>query len=337
MRLPIVLGLLAASSACEQSRSRSSSSTVRSPSCSLVVCPSDCACDQTTACDATCEACDPECGLCRSAEAQCRAPADAGPTDSSSFDFGIPGLVDVGIGVDLGLSLPDSGLPSDSGPAQDAGPCAYPAAQPSGAPCCTSLGVDACTLNLFCAAFDGRTQTICYRDGSRRPGETCTEPTQCSTGICSDGLCRSPAGASCTNANECQSGGCSANGRCQGRLNEACGESPDDCVTPLICSSASRTCVEALPAECSVLTSQPCAPSDRCSAIDGTTICEPAGSGGLGATCVTHSECLRGFVCVPISGVGCVRVCDPNVTDSCGAGVQCLTIPSFTEFGICGG
>ena len=66
-------------------------------------------------------------------------------------------------------------------------------AQPLSAQCCSSFGPDACGAGLFCAAFDGRTVSTCYENGSRQGMEECTEDFQCATGSCNtaEGRCRS--------------------------------------------------------------------------------------------------------------------------------------------------
>jgi hypothetical protein len=58
--------------------------------------------------------------------------------------------------------------------------------------CDPSLGSDACGAGLFCAAFDGRKVSTCYRNGSRGTGESCSEDHHCASGKCSNGKCRSP-------------------------------------------------------------------------------------------------------------------------------------------------
>lgn len=75
----------------------------------------------------------------------------------------------------------------DTGP-----PCDLPPSQGAGEPCCPSHGPDACGAGSTCAAFDGRTITTCYANGSRLDGETCTADVQCSSGSCNVtvGACR---------------------------------------------------------------------------------------------------------------------------------------------------
>ena len=61
---------------------------------------------------------------------------------------------------------------ADAGPADaadDTCKSAYARSQTLSQPCCTGWGADACGALLFCAAFDGRTQTTCYPDGAMEP------------------------------------------------------------------------------------------------------------------------------------------------------------------------
>ena len=70
---------------------------------------------------------------------------------------------------------------------------AHPASQAASGPCCTEWGADACGAGLFCAAFDGRTQTTCYAERSRADGQTCTENIQCEGNACNaSGICKKP-------------------------------------------------------------------------------------------------------------------------------------------------
>ncbi len=131
------------------------------PSCALPVCGL-CACDATTACDPGCSDCDPECGTCRAADAECVMPRDSGP------------ITDSGLGD----------ASSEDGGSIDAGPCAFGPSRALSEPCCTSLGIDACGADLFCEAFDGRTQATCYADGSRREGQSCSADLHCAGGRC---------------------------------------------------------------------------------------------------------------------------------------------------------
>src|SRR5689334_15606926 len=72
-------------------------------------------------------------------------------------------------------------------------------------PCCPDYGVDACGASLFCAAFDGRTQSTCYADRSRLALTECNADTQCVSNSChsTEGLCLSMGGETCTIAVGC--------------------------------------------------------------------------------------------------------------------------------------
>ncbi|MBI5547749.1 MAG: hypothetical protein HY901_28030 [Deltaproteobacteria bacterium] len=80
-----------------------------------------------------------------------------------------------------------------------------PKAQLPSAACCSDWGIDACGAGLFCAAFDGRTQPVCYVEKSRADGETCTENRQCFGGSCSasEGICAPDCQARCEEKKAC--------------------------------------------------------------------------------------------------------------------------------------
>src|SRR5262245_8286836 len=59
-----------------------------------------------------------------------------------------------------------------------------PVSQTASEPCCPDLGADACGANLFCEAFDGRTQPTCYITGSRKDGEECRADDHCASASC---------------------------------------------------------------------------------------------------------------------------------------------------------
>jgi hypothetical protein len=89
------------------------------------------------------------------------------------------------------LLSPDGGVLGDGGNGESC-KSAQPASQGASQPCCKDWGPDACGAALFCAAFDGRTQTTCYPDHSRLDGESCSADTQCLHNVC-DGTCTGPA------------------------------------------------------------------------------------------------------------------------------------------------
>ena len=76
-------------------------------------------------------------------------------------------------------------------PTGDSCKSSHPASQSLSEPCCAERGADACGAGLFCAAFDGRTQTTCYPERSRLDGETCTANAQCVGNTCDpNGVCK---------------------------------------------------------------------------------------------------------------------------------------------------
>ena len=83
--------------------------------------------------------------------------------------------------------------------------CTHPMSQGLSEPCCLEHGVDACGANLFCAAFDGRTQPTCYPERSRVDQATCTADLQCVSGSCNTTAraCISLPGTKCTAATGC--------------------------------------------------------------------------------------------------------------------------------------
>ena len=91
--------------------------------------------------------------------------------------------------------ITDTPVDPTAGGGTTAGSCAakFPSSQSLSQPCCAERGADACGAGLFCAAFDGRTQTTCYAEGSRADGQTCTADIQCSGDSCNaSGLCKKP-------------------------------------------------------------------------------------------------------------------------------------------------
>lgn len=215
-------------------------SNTRVPPCSAPICNDSCACDVTFSCDEACAACDVECGNCRTVEGNCRQPAvDAGTNPSW----------DAGREVDGGTEPADSGTEG-----VDAGSCEFPPAQPEGGPCCSGLGVDACSLGLFCDGYDGRNQTVCYRLGSRDFGETCHDQTHCGAGNCFNGVCSRGEGDSCTG--------------------------PGQCPAPSICHPKERRCQQDGQFPCHPSTHEGSAATETCLFIGGGGVmCVTAGPG----------------------------------------------------------
>jgi len=279
---------------------------VRVPLCSAPLCNTDCECDLTYSCDEGCASCDVECGNCRTEEGSCRQPG----TDAGNIFAG-----DAGRNVDGGLELLDGGADAadvGQGPA-DAGACDFPPAQPEGGPCCGGLGVDACSLGLFCDAYDGRTQTVCYRFGSRSFGETCHDPTHCTAGQCADGVCAREEGDSCTG--------------------------PGQCPAPSICHPVERRCEQDSQFPCNPSTHEGCAATETCLFIgDERAMCFAAGTGTRGQPCDGPFECAPRLVCVGVQGPPqvCVDTCDPIDSNAvCPGGLSCEQIVGL-PVGVCG-
>ncbi len=119
---------------------------------------------------------------------------------------------------------------ADAGTRSDAGAeCgATPTVQPLGAACCPGHELDACALNLFCEAFDGRTEPVCYAAGSRLALEECRSNEHCRSRACHPirEVCVGEEGDRCDGPEDCLSGDCT-NGRCAARAE--CGANPNNC------------------------------------------------------------------------------------------------------------
>lgn len=105
-------------------------------------------------------------------------------------------------------------------------------------PCCPDYGADACGAQLFCAAFDGRTQPSCYMEHSRDDMTGCTADVQCLSGSCS------PSARKCSSTGKCAPTiGCAFGLAC---VKEQClatsGELGAPCASPSDCRDG-RTCV----------------------------------------------------------------------------------------------
>ncbi len=111
------------------------------------------------------------------------------------------------------------------------------ASQSVSQPCCPGRGIDACGANLFCAAFDGRSQPTCYPERSRPDLGECSEDRQCASGECNVRAqrCKSTFGASCRDdvgcstrqpqRSVCRLGSCDASA---GAVGDSC-NLPEDC------------------------------------------------------------------------------------------------------------
>lgn len=280
-------------------------SDIRVPPCSASICNTDCECDVTYSCDEGCAACDVECGTCRTEEGTCRQTA----TDAGNIF-----VADAGRDGDGGPGAADGGAePEDSGPGgADGGGCEFPPAQPEGGPCCAGLGVDACSLGLFCDAYDGRSQTVCYRLGSRVLGDTCHDSTHCAAGNCLNGVCARAEGDSCTG--------------------------PGQCPAPSICHPVERRCLQDGQFPCHPSTHEGCAATETCLFMGGGRVmCVTAGTGIRGQSCDDHFDCAPRLVCASNGGgLECVETCDPLDPNAvCPAGTTCRDRGGF-PLGLCG-
>lgn len=221
---------------------------------------------------------------------------------------------------------PSSGGDAGLDPSQCLG---QPKSQPASAPCCLGYGVDACGANLFCAAFDGRTQPTCYIEHSRMAGEACTGDVQCATTACNTGVgkCKALPGTTCDAAIGCASdpkgeayacdpakNQCIAKG--YGLLGEYCA-SPSDCQPGVGLTCSSGHCAPAAP----VMDPYQCFSMSRGYADYGQ--CRPTMSGSFTFT------------------KACTERLDPNTNQrspgvACPEGFSCDTYGgSFTSFGFC--
>lgn len=193
----------------------------------------------------------------------------------------------------------------------------YGKAQPGSAPCCMEYGADACGASFFCAAFDGRTQPVCYPERSRLDGQECTADLQCMSGIFNQEAraCAARPGGNCTPEVGCaplgtQKYGC-IGGSCMplgdGSLGSRCA-STSDCV---VGSCVGNVCVGA--------PDDPCSEDEQCASnvcYDGQC-CVPKTCAQLGAACgFQYAHCGRYVDC------GTCDDWNDCTEDSCSAG-QC--------------
>jgi hypothetical protein len=142
--------------------------------------------------------------------------------------------------------------------------------QPLSAPCCSSLGVDACGAGLFCDAFDGRTQTTCYAERSRTDMTECNADVQCVSGSCNldEHACRSLPEQACTSAIGCSDVETGMHYVCNGEqcvysdggIGDPC-NSQEDCVDS-VCENS--ICLGDQGAPCSPWSSSPVCRSGLC-------------------------------------------------------------------------
>lgn len=188
------------------------------------------------------------------------------------------------------------------------------------APCCLAFGVDACGANLFCAAFDGRTQPTCYLERSRADNATCLDDGHCVSGSCKmpEGRCRATLGNMCMPELGCATVASGAHVVCakllgvmrcavtQGTDGEPC-EGNTDC--------ASKIC-----------TDYQCACTPKCAGkVCGDDSCGGScGSCGAGSCYFGQCSCLSGNTFCPSEGCIDTRFSARNC-GACGNDCPALT------------
>jgi hypothetical protein len=189
-----------------------------------------------------------------------------------------------------------------------------PKSQQASEPCCKDHGIDACGANLFCEAFDGRTQATCYILGSRKDGEECHADAHCLSAACNLELKKCKAtpllacdpSVGCSSAIDGQNYAC-AGGKCQptdGELGSACG-------TPADCKSG--VCEQE---QCVACTLDQHCPGGACS--NGTCVGCTLDSQCSSGKCNSNQTCCKPDPNPCISGSW-----DCKVDDGCGNSVAC--------------
>lgn len=197
--------------------------------------------------------------------------------------------------------------------------------------CCPSFGVDACGAELFCAAFDGRTQATCYVLGSRKSLEECTEDEQCLTKVCAkSGKCVSLLGEACK-----ADVGCSQATGTQGSPT-ACVD--DKCATVKLQQCAGDDCASEENDICAVPSASialDCPKGLQCSREAGSELSR-CKNGGVTGKAPLYGECEEDEDCGDGTYDGvCVQGADYQVCGykectgdgDCSAGKNCLTCP----------
>lgn len=190
-----------------------------------------------------------------------------------------------------------------------------PMSQQVSEPCCPDHGPDACGANLFCEAFDGRTQPTCYILRSRLDGEECRADDHCSSLSCNLEVeqCRALPLSPCDTAIGCsaeidqQQYAC-VGGTCaptDGRLGSPCGTS-SDCGTGV--------CVRE---ECAACSADGDCPSGSC--LNGGCVeCTQGGDCPSGVCNADHACCVANpDACTDGSEYDC------RVDDGCGHTIEC--------------
>lgn len=234
---------------------------------------------------------------------------------------------------------PDGGTDGNSG--VDARPQDAAMDAPVGPSCGASLGPCDPITNAGCMTgqacrftlMNGRLVSSCSRagtggfDASCRSDDDCMETFACVSGKCHK-LCCGPG-----MDEQCRTGpGGRPGATCTYQLGV------NDMAIPIYACAA--------PMRCNWF-SQDCMGNNTCIAIreDGTTQCVPAGTTPEGQPCETHSQCVRGHICIS-TGTGsatCRRICDPTGMSSdagefrtCPMGYSCAGLRNApTDYGAC--
>ncbi len=226
-------------------------------------------------------------------------------------------------------------------------------AAPSAA-CCLSYGADACGANLFCAAFDGRTQATCYGERTRLDNTECSADIQCLSGSCATDVkkCRMTLGAACdatlgcgfsptnvqavcalvggkmmcavpnaaTGGNVCAADADCGASKCNLALHNCLKSDGSSCAADTDCASGHCTnskCAKGTGATCTQ--SSECA-SNECS--NGKCFCVIGGDCLThGAACTSSWSCASGHCADPGNGMQCLGV----TGDPCVAGSMCAS------------
>jgi hypothetical protein len=199
-------------------------------------------------------------------------------------------------------------------------------------PCCLDFGVDACGANLFCAAFDGRSQATCYVVGTRTAGEECKESKQCLSGSCVKNKCAALLSETCDPAIGCAQKG--ATGTANPIACKAERQSAPTCTRLSLTRCESGPCASAQGDICAVRSaglSLKCPRGTECVSQGGdVSTCEFAKSeGGTGkaplySACNVDADCGDGTydgVCLPQKQCGYKR-CGSDA--DCTNGKRCL-------------
>jgi hypothetical protein len=241
------------------------------------------------------------------------------------------------------------GVKAGGGPSSgDPGTCTQAKSRGPSEACCLDLGVDACGANLFCAAFDGRTQATCYPNSSRKLGEACLANENCVSSLCTETMrcapilgeacdvatgCSQLSNSSTTRAIACE--GAAGAARCGSVSLKACGTTP--------CATAGQGDICAVPSAKIML---PCASGLECAQVPHSEISKCGESGvtggrAIGGTCTRDSDCgdgtYDGFCDDPLPGLPktcSYRACTNRAP--CTAGKACASCSdSYALFEAC--